>query len=71
MKDKNLEEQIVLPEGEEDRKTQKEIKDSVKKWGRVSCYLGLASIMSAAAWFLFFPGQAFHHCGRRGDVHLR
>jgi len=49
-----------LPVDEEDRQTQKEIKESVKKWRRATCYLGLAFVLSAGAWSLFFPGKAFH-----------
>ena len=60
MKGKNLEAQLKLPEDEADCETQREVKGSVKKWGRATCYLGLALIISAGTWFLFFPGQALH-----------
>jgi len=52
--------QQKLPEDEDDRETQRQIKESVKKWGRATSYLGLALIVSVGTWFLFFPGQALH-----------
>jgi hypothetical protein len=60
MKDKNPETQQRLPEDEEDRQTQREVNESVKKWGSATCYLGLALVMSAGSWFFFFPGQPLH-----------
>jgi cytochrome c biogenesis protein CcdA len=60
MKDKNLQIQQRLPEDEEDRQTQREINERVKKWGRATCYLGLALVISAGSWSFFFPGQALH-----------
>lgn len=60
MKDKGIETQERLSEDEDDRELQRKVKESVKRWGRASFYLGLALIISAGAWFLFFPGQAFH-----------
>lgn len=50
-----------LPMDEGDRRTQREIKESVRKWRRATCYLGSALIVSAGAWFsLFFPGRALY-----------
>lgn len=49
-----------LPEDENDRATQREVNTSVKKWGRATCYLGLALIVSTISWYQFFPGQALH-----------
>jgi hypothetical protein len=40
--------------------TQAEIARSVRKWGRATSYLGLALIISAGSWFLFFPGHPLH-----------
>lgn len=60
MKDKSLDTHQKLPEDEDDRELQRKVKESVKRWGRASCYLGLALIISAGSWFLFFPGQALH-----------
>jgi hypothetical protein len=45
MKDKSIETQEKLPE--DDRELQRKVKDSVKRWGRASCYLGLALIISS------------------------
>ncbi len=44
----------------EHRQMQREINERVKKWGRATCYLGLALVISVGSWFLFFPGQALH-----------
>lgn len=60
MKNKDLQTHDPLPEDEEDRQTQTEINKRVKKWGRATCYLGLALVISVGAWFFFFPGQALH-----------
>jgi cation transport ATPase len=60
MKNKGRETKQKLQEDEEDREMQREIKQSVKKWARATCFLGLAFVISAGAWFLFFPGQALH-----------
>jgi hypothetical protein len=60
MKDKSFETQQKLPEDEEDRQTQREVNESVKKWGRATGYLGLALVISVGSWFFFFPGQALH-----------
>ena len=40
--------------------TQIEIAKSMRKWGRATCYLGLALTISAGSWFLFFPGHSLH-----------
>jgi hypothetical protein len=60
MKDKSLRTGESLPEDEEDRKLQREVNERVKKWGRATCYLGLALVMSLGSWFFFFPGQALN-----------
>ena len=61
MKNKSIETQEQLQEDEEDREAQREIKQSVEKWGRATCFLGLALVPSAGTWFLFFlPGQTLH-----------
>jgi hypothetical protein len=49
-----------LPEDEEDRQVQREVKQQVNKWGRATCYLGLALVVTSGAWFLFFSGQPLH-----------
>jgi hypothetical protein len=60
MKGKNIEKQQKLPIDEDDHETQRQIKENVKKWWRITCYLGLALVVTAGSWFLFFPGQPFH-----------
>jgi hypothetical protein len=60
MKNKSLQKHETLPEDEEDRQTQREINERVKKWWRATCYLGLALFVSVGSWFFFFPGQALH-----------
>ncbi|QNI33730.1 hypothetical protein H7849_07360 [Alloacidobacterium dinghuense] len=60
MKDKSLRTGQRLPEDEEDRQTQREVNQTVKKWGRATGYLGLALVISVGTWFFFFPGQALH-----------
>lgn len=60
MKNRLIETQQKLPEDEEDRETQREVKEGVKKWGRTAFYLGLALILSVGLCFLFLPGQALH-----------
>jgi hypothetical protein len=60
MKDKRLRTQQRLPEDEADLQTQREVNESVKKWGRATCYLGLALIMSTGVWSFFFPGRQLH-----------
>ena len=59
MKDNSIAAPEKLPE-EEDRETQREVENSLRKWKRATCYLGLALIVSTGFWFLFFPGQALH-----------
>jgi hypothetical protein len=56
----NVEVQQKLPEDDEDRETQREVKENVRKWGRATCYLGLGLVISVGCWFFFFPGQALH-----------
>ena len=60
MKNKNHETGQRLPEDEEDRQVQREVKQQVNKWGRATCYLGLALVVTSGAWFLFFSGQPLH-----------
>ena len=47
-------------EEEESDETQVEIAKSVRKWGRATCYLGLALALSAGFWVSFFPGHSLH-----------
>lgn len=49
-----------LAEDEDDRETQRQIKESVRKWGRATWYLGLALTLSVGAWSLFFAGHSLH-----------
>ena len=60
MKDKSVETQQKLPEDEEDRETQKEVKENVKKWGRAACYLGLALVVSVGSVVPFLDGNPLH-----------
>jgi hypothetical protein len=59
MNNKSPQTHETLPEDEEDRQTQKEINERLKKCARATCYLGLALGISVGIWF-FFPGQALH-----------
>jgi hypothetical protein len=52
--------QLRLPADDDDRELQKQVKHSVKKWGRATCFLGLALLLSAGGWSFFFPSRPLH-----------
>jgi hypothetical protein len=44
----------------ESDKTQAEIQKSVKKWGKATCFLGLALAICVGCWSFFFPSRALY-----------
>lgn len=52
--------QLGLQPDDADRELQEQVRQRVKRWGRATCYLGLAVILSAGAWSFFFPGRPLH-----------
>ena len=52
--------QLRLPPEDDDRELQTQVKQRVKSWGRATCYLGLAVMLTAGAWSFFFPGRPLH-----------
>jgi hypothetical protein len=60
MKNKSIETQEKLPEDEDDRELQRKVKESFKRWGRASCYLGLALVVSITLVVPFLYGNPLH-----------